>query len=87
MAIKLKDLPVEVGVVYEGERIRKGDMFIELGGPKVEFKAELVRARKKEEIKDEEVIVMGKDIQEFRGVHWFHSAYLLRFMERKLRGI
>jgi len=64
MTINLKDLPVDVGVVYEGERIRSGDMFIELGGPKVDYKAELVRARKKEEIEDEKVIVIGRDIQE-----------------------
>ncbi|HIE33834.1 MAG TPA: hypothetical protein EYP86_01685, partial [Candidatus Altiarchaeales archaeon] len=38
-----EDLPVKVGIVYEGERIRGPDTFLELGGPKVEYKAELVQ--------------------------------------------
>ena len=36
------DIPVEVGVIYEGERIRKDDMQVELGGPKQPAKFELV---------------------------------------------
>jgi len=59
------EIPVEVGIVHEGERIRGPDMFLELGGPKVQYKAELVQARKAEEIEDGRVIVAGKDIQEF----------------------
>ena len=27
------DIPVEVGVVFEGERIRKPSMYVEFGGP------------------------------------------------------
>jgi CO dehydrogenase/acetyl-CoA synthase beta subunit len=30
-----KDIPVEVGVIYEGERIRPNDMQVEHGGPTV----------------------------------------------------
>jgi len=39
-----EDLPVNVGIIYEGERIRGRDMQIELGGPREEFKFELVRS-------------------------------------------
>ena len=35
-----EDIPVEVGLVFEGERIRKEDMQVELGGPKVDEKFE-----------------------------------------------
>ncbi len=59
-------IPVKFGVVYEGERIRGPDTFLELGGPNVEYKAELARVRKKGEITDENVILMGKDIPEFK---------------------
>lgn len=38
-----KDIPVDVGVIYEGERIRKNDMQVELGGPTVKEKFELVK--------------------------------------------
>ncbi|MHA2023143.1 MAG: hypothetical protein ACTSWQ_05730, partial [Candidatus Thorarchaeota archaeon] len=34
-------MPVDVGVVYEGERVRGKDMYVELGGPKMEKKFEL----------------------------------------------
>ena len=32
-----KDIPVDVGVIYEGERIRRNDMQIELGGPNMKI--------------------------------------------------
>ncbi|MDI6903547.1 MAG: CO dehydrogenase/CO-methylating acetyl-CoA synthase complex subunit beta [Methanocellales archaeon] len=58
------EIPVEIGVVYEGERIRKGEMHVELGGPKVKAKGELVRARKMDEIKDGKIEVKGPDLSE-----------------------
>ena len=57
-----KDIPVDVGVVYEGERIRKSDLYLELGGPKVENKFELVRVKKLKEVKDGEIKINGPDI-------------------------
>ena len=33
-----KDIPVDVGVIYEGERIRRNDMQVELGGPNSQTK-------------------------------------------------
>jgi acetyl-CoA decarbonylase/synthase complex subunit beta len=59
-----EDIPVEVGVVYEGERIRKSDLHAELGGPNVEQKFELVRVKDKNEIKDQEIKIVGPDILE-----------------------
>ena len=43
-----EDIPVEVGVIYEGERIRRKNMQVELGGPKQEHKFELARVRNAE---------------------------------------
>ena len=59
-----KDIPVDVGVIYEGERIRRPDMHVELGGPKVDSKFELVRARKLEEVEDGKVQIIGPDVKD-----------------------
>ena len=59
-----EDIPVEVGLVFEGERIRKEDMHVELGGPKVDEKFEIVLVRKPEEIEDGKISVIGPDLAE-----------------------
>jgi len=60
-----KDIPVDVGVVYEGERIRRKQMYVELGGPKVEAKFEVVKSRSMDEIEDEKITVIGPDLKDF----------------------
>ncbi len=57
-----EDIPVEVGLVYEGEKVRKKEMYLELGGPGVGEKFELVRVRPAGEVVDEEVVVIGPDL-------------------------
>jgi len=59
-----EDIPVDVGVIYEGERIRRNNMQVELGGPKQPAKFELVRAKKMDEIEDEKVTVIGPDLKD-----------------------
>jgi len=61
-----KDIPVDVGVIYEGERIRRKDMYVELGGPDVEAKFELVKVKKPEEVKDEKITIIGPDIKDVK---------------------
>ena len=61
-----KDIPVDVGAVYEGERIRRKDMQVELGGPDVEAKFELVRVKKLQEVQDEKIIIIGPDIKNMK---------------------
>ncbi|MHA1930574.1 MAG: CO dehydrogenase/CO-methylating acetyl-CoA synthase complex subunit beta [Candidatus Thorarchaeota archaeon] len=58
------DIPVDIGVVYEGERVRGKDMFVELGGPKMEKKFELAIARDMKDIEDEKVTVIGPDLKD-----------------------
>ena len=55
-------IPVEVGLVHEGERVRKNDMQVELGGPSVAEKFELVRVRGTTEIADGVTTIIGPDI-------------------------
>ncbi len=57
-----EDIPVDVGLVHEGERIRKSDMQFELGGPKVAEKFELVRLKPAEEIESGAIHIIGPDI-------------------------
>ncbi len=59
-----EDIPVDVGIIYEGERIRGRDMQVELGGPREEYKFELVQAKEMDEIEDEEITIFGDDISE-----------------------
>ncbi len=57
-----EDIPVDVGIIYEGERIRGREMQVELGGPREEYKFELVQARELDEIEDEKITLIGNDI-------------------------
>lgn len=62
----VEGFPVDVGPVYEGERIRKEDMYVEFGGPKVEHKCELVLAKDVSEVEDGRVDVVGPDLKEMK---------------------
>jgi acetyl-CoA decarbonylase/synthase, CODH/ACS complex subunit beta len=56
--------PVDVGPQYEGEVIRKGDMYIELGGPNAKAKFELVTLKGIDEVEHEKITIIGPDIGE-----------------------
>ncbi len=57
-----EDIPVDVGIIYEGERIRGRDMQVELGGPREDYKFELVTAKPMDEIEDGKMTVVGPDL-------------------------
>ena len=59
-----KDIPVDVGVIYEGERIRRKDMYVELGGPDVKEKFELAKVKEPEKIEDGKVTIIGPDLKD-----------------------
>jgi acetyl-CoA synthase len=56
-------IPVAYGPAFEGERIRKEDMFIEFGGNRTPA-FEWVRMREMDEIEDGKVIIVGDNWQE-----------------------
>jgi len=66
ISVKLQpmDLPVGYGPAFEGELIRKPDTFMEAGGNKSKS-FELLVSRKENEVKDGEVILLGKDLDAF----------------------
>ena len=57
-----ENIPVEVGLVHEGERIRKNDMHVELGGPSISEKFEVVRVREGKDVTDGSIHIIGPDI-------------------------
>jgi len=61
-----KDIPVDVGVIYEGQKIRKPEMYVEFGGPDVHNKFELVAAKGMNEIEDGKVVIVGPDIKDLK---------------------
>lgn len=61
--IEKPPIPVAYGPAFEGERIRKEDMFIEFGGTRTPA-FEWVRMREMDEIEDGKVIIVGKNWKE-----------------------
>lgn len=53
---------VDIGPQYEGEVIRKENLYIEFGGPRVAHKFELATLKKSEEIEHGKVEVIGPDL-------------------------
>jgi acetyl-CoA synthase len=61
--IKITEIPIPVGFApaFEGERVRKDDMFAEFGGGRTPA-WELVRKRELSEVEDHKIEVIGPDI-------------------------
>lgn len=60
----VSDFHVDIGPQYEGEVVRKEDMYVEFGGPKIKSKFELVTLKNADEIEHEKVEIIGPDISE-----------------------
>jgi acetyl-CoA decarbonylase/synthase complex subunit beta len=86
-----EDIPVEVGLVHAGERIRKNDMYVELGGPDVKEKFELVRVRQPEQVKDGDITVIGPDIGQMEPQKKYPFGILIEIagpeLEEDLEGV
>jgi acetyl-CoA synthase len=63
ITVEKPPIPVAYGPAFEGERIRKEDMFMEAGGTRTPS-FEWVRMRGMEEIEDGKITVVGKNWQE-----------------------
>ncbi len=61
--IKITEIPIPVAfaAAFEGERIRKGDMFVEFGGGKSES-FEIVLMKDASEVEDHKIEIIGPDI-------------------------
>jgi len=58
--------PVDVGPQYEGEVVRKGDMYVEFGGPEIKSKLELVTLKSPAEVENEKIEIIGPDIGDMK---------------------
>ncbi|HXX87158.1 MAG TPA: CO dehydrogenase/CO-methylating acetyl-CoA synthase complex subunit beta [Candidatus Acidoferrum sp.] len=79
-----KDIPVEVGVIYEGQRIRRNDMYVELGGPDVKEKFELTRVKKPKEVEDGKVTIVGPDLKDMEQGKAYPFGILIEVAGAKL---
>ncbi|NLV26002.1 MAG: CO dehydrogenase/CO-methylating acetyl-CoA synthase complex subunit beta [Methanomicrobiales archaeon] len=81
-----EDIPVEVGLVYEGERIRKEDMRVELGGPKVSEKFEIILVKGQDEIEDGKIFIKGQDLSELEEGKSYPIGILVEVSGEKLEN-
>ncbi len=79
----MEDIPVDVGLIYEGERIRKAQMYVDLAGPKSKG-AELFLVAPPEEIEDGKVELIGPDIQDMEEGSRHPFGILIRAAGEKL---
>ena len=83
--------PVDVGEIYEGERVRKPDMHLEFGGMKVEKKWELALSRNMDEVEDGKVTVVGPDLPDLEPGGSYPIGILLEVagakVEKDLEGV
>ena len=86
-----KDIPVDVGVIYEGQRIRRNDMYVELGGPDVKEKFELTRVKKPNEVEDGKVTIVGPDLKDMEQGKAYPVGILIEVaggkLEPELEGV
>jgi len=84
------DIPVDVGIIYEGERIRWPDARVELGGPRVEHKFELVKVRRMKEVEDGKITILGPDIKDLEKKSYPFGIYVEvagKELEEELEGV
>ena len=63
VAVAEIDIPVNFGAAFEGERVRKEDIYLECGGGKTQA-VELVTSKRMDEVEDGKVEVIGQDISD-----------------------
>jgi acetyl-CoA synthase len=59
------DIPLSYGPAFEGERVRKDDLYLEMGGSKTQC-TELCKMADMKEIDDGKVVVVGKDVTDMK---------------------
>ena len=86
-----EDIPVEVSLVHTGERIRKNDVQVELGGPDITEKFELVRVKSQDEVEDGRITVVGPDLSAMEQGKKYPFGILIdvagRELEQDLEGV
>lgn len=76
--------PMEIGEMYEGQRIRKPDLYVEFGGVDVPKKFELVLVKDLDEVEDGKVQVIGADLPELAVGGAYPLGILIQVAGRKV---
>ena len=71
------EFPFEISPMFEGERVRKDDMFVELAGPKSRG-FELVRAASLDELEDGKFTLIGPDLSSMKEGSRYPYAMIYR---------
>lgn len=83
-----EDIPVDVSPMYEGERIRSANMFVELAGPK-SIGAELVQVE--DEVEDNKIEVKGPELTDMKEGEIYPLGILVEIqgekLEKELEGV
>ncbi len=79
-----KDFPVEISPAFEGQRVRRKNMYVELGGPKIDYKFELVRVKPLDEVEDGKVEIIGPDLMELKEGGSYPLGILIYVAGKKL---
>jgi acetyl-CoA synthase len=78
------DIPVSYGPAFEGERVRKEDLVLEMGGGKTQC-TELVEMAQMDEIEDNKITVVGKDIPDCKKGERIPLGIFVRVAGRKMQ--
>jgi acetyl-CoA decarbonylase/synthase complex subunit beta len=62
----MSEFHVDIGPQYEGEAIRKENVQVEFGGPKIPHKFELVTLKSLDEVEHEKIEIIGPDIADMK---------------------
>jgi len=87
----LGKFPMEIGPQFEGQRIRRPEMYVEFGGPQAEHKFELFLAAPMDEVEDGKVEVVGPDIPEMKPEGTYSIGIITKVagakVEKDLEGV
>ena len=78
-------LPVPYGPAFEGETIRRPDMYIEAGGPSKTLAFELLKMRPAEEVTDGKVTLIGRDVDQMPEGSSTHLGILVKVYGKNMQ--
>ena len=78
------DIPLSYGPAFEGERVRKGDLYLEMGGGKTQA-VELVQMADMNAVEDGKVEVIGPDITDIKKGDRLPLAIVVEIAGRKFQ--
>lgn len=78
-------LPVAYGPAFEGETIRRPDMYVEAGGPSKTLAFELLRMYPSEEVTDGKITLIGKDVDEMPDGSTTHLGILVKVYGKNMQ--